>query len=215
MTSTPWFDLLASCANHLIQAPPIRPSDRDRLTEVNAGVWATKPVDPLAIYLFDGPVRDVMNGPVDPYVAFGHVGHGENSNTVVVNIVTDRVGIFLQFVVGPVYTDFLRARLDIARGFVLLDRLLENAPTEPGTLDFVVAMSPVRRTFRLLERVGTVDGASEPTTNVETEWAEVDFKAIASQYGTPPSIDGGLFTWQEPIAFRAAASVLLATFVQG
>ena len=52
-------------------------------------------IDPLAVYLFDQQINLVASGSVAPYFFLGYVGHGDNSNTVTLNIHTGLIAVML------------------------------------------------------------------------------------------------------------------------
>jgi hypothetical protein len=166
------------------------------------------------MYLFTSPILEVLEAPVDPYVAISYTGHGLNSNSYVLNLVERRVAIFMQFSVGPVYTDFMACRLKIAHGFLMLDRILANLPPAEGEVDYVLALSNLWGNI-LLEREPGAEMTETQLLGAVAGWRAVDHEAMAASDGGGTSLDGGIFEWQEPMDFLVAASKCLVSSMPG
>ena len=165
-------------------------------------------IDPLAVYLFDQQINLVASGSVAPYFFLGYVGHGDNSNTVTLNIHTGLIAVMLQFGFGPVYTDFVRCRVGCAKAFLLLDRLLANAPEGGNEPEYIVSFSNLRGRAVLLKREET--HVADPEKGMPAGWGALDHITLSTADGTAPTLDGGLFEWRKKIPFELAAAKFLA-----
>ncbi len=213
--TTAWNELLATFSENFILVPPIRPEFRRGLSCPEPDLWSTRPdTDRLAMYRFEEPILEVIHGSVDPYFAVAYTGHGTNSNTYTLNLVTRRAAIFLQFGVGPEYTHFVQCRVNITRGFVLLDRLIANIPEGEGDIDYVVAYSDLRGS-ELLRRSSTGRETRTRFAGTVSGWDSIDFATLAAPTGVFETLDGGLFTWREPMEFELAACKYLTDLGQG
>jgi hypothetical protein len=207
----PWLSLQQDLISDQIFIPRIPAELREGLVKLDGRTWSNREdVDVIAIYLFREPALEVVKGPVQPYFTFADTGHGVNSNTYALSLMTKKAAIFLQFHYGPVYTDYVRARLRIAQGFLLLDRLLRSLPEGDGPIDYVLAYSSLRGHF-FLER-----DESAPQTEIELlgpveGWSEVDFRSVAVSDGKSSSLDGQLFDWAEPLDFKLCAAKFLCS----
>gem|GEM_PF-2492423 len=213
---SPWNQLLTSMNENFILPPPIEAKYRRGLVHPNPYLWTTRSdIDPVAMYLFRDPIAEAAVGNVKPYFAFAYTGHGLNSNTFVLNLVTRKVAIFLQFGVGPVYTQFVECRVAITRGFVMLARLLGNLPQGRGEIDYILAYSNIRG-MELLERDPSKDGTESRLADQHIEgFTQVDFETVAASDGKGRSLDGQYFSWCEPMDFKLAASKFITSQMDG
>jgi hypothetical protein len=211
LLTEPWISLLESLSEHHIFIPRIPMEIRSGLVQLDERTWSTRnDVDTVGMYTFDAPIREVLETSVSPYFAIANTGHGLNSNTYTLCLVAKRAAIFLQFGYGPVYTNYMKCRIDLTRGFLMLERLIQNLPEGDGPVDFVLAYSDLRGSV-LLER--DVE-AKEQRTRLLREvdgWRPIDVEEVALADGKPPTLDGQGFEWQEPMDFKIAAAKFLAT----
>jgi len=194
--------------------PNIEEKYRAGLRRLDDLVYSTdETIDTLAVYFFDQQLDLVASGSVAPYFFLGYVGHGDNSNTVTLNIHTGQVAVMLQFGFGPLLTNFVACRVRCARAFLLLDRFLANVPEPGDQLEYIVAYSDLRGGAALLKRAPTV--AANPEESLPAGWGMLDYMALATADGKAPTIDGGLFDWREPILFELAAAKFLVGIATG
>jgi hypothetical protein len=199
--------------NDQILIPRIPEEIRSGLLELDGRTWSTREdIDVFGMYFFREPALEVLSGTVEPYFAFADTGHGVNSNTYTLSLVAKRAAIFLQFHYGPVYTDYVRARLRIAHGLLLLDRLIRSLPEGDGSIDYVLGYSNLRGQF-LLERDASANSEIELLGSLEG-WIEVDVQSVAASEGKSSSLDGQLFDWSESLDFKIAAAKFLCSINQ-
>ena len=211
LLTDPWLSLLQNLSDNQIFIPNIPAEFREGLEQRGANYWTTRDgEDLIQMYLFRSQVWEILSGDVDPYFSLADTGHGVNSNTVTLNLVTKRAAIFLQFGYGPVYTNFVRCRLEIARGFLFLDRLLRSMPEGDGEVDFIVSYSNLRG-LALLERDPSAPTEDHGFLGSFEGWSEVDYGAIAVSDGKSSSLDGQLFDWAEPLDFKLCAAKFLCS----
>ena len=188
--------------------PSIEEKYRAGLRRLDDLVYSTdETIDTLAVYFFDQQLDLVASGSVAAYFFLGYVGHGDNSNTVTLNIHTGQVAVMLQFGFGPLWTNFVACRVRCAKAFLLLDRLLANVPEAGDQLEYIVAYSDVRRGAVLLKREPMA--AANAVRILPSGWSELDHISLSTADGAAPTIDGGLFEWREPIPFEHGASKFL------
>lgn len=105
--------------------PPIRVGKDERLRTYGPWWWGTRRVHPFKLYMFEVDEVVASLASDGPLFAMSHAGHGMNSYGL--NLVTTGgpYAVFFQHGFGGVYTDPLRARLEINAAYTYLHVLLE------------------------------------------------------------------------------------------
>ena len=85
--------------------PPVQDRFRAALREQGPWHWATCDVDPMEMYMLTPYIERVLRDKVDDHVAITHGGHGSNSYSLNVGIVSDGLTMAVQTLWGGVYTD--------------------------------------------------------------------------------------------------------------
>lgn len=94
--------------------------------------WSTRHgVKPQAMYMFREYVQEVVDGPVEDYVAVSHHGHGLNSYGLNMNLVYGPLALFVQHSWGGVYTNPASSRSAIRRTYNLLNTLIDFVDMNP------------------------------------------------------------------------------------
>lgn len=109
--------------------PPIPRRFERRVSMIVPWCFATRPVDPMAMYRFDRYVREVLTGTPRDYVAVSHAGHGVNSYAINYHLVDGPLAIFAQVGWGGVYNDAAESSQQVNDVFVRLSRILAAADT--------------------------------------------------------------------------------------
>lgn len=124
--------------------PPMPNELRHSLHRVRRWCYATRDVDPLAMYRFLPYLIEAVVTHPEPYVALSHAGHGINSYAINYQLVTGRVTLFVQVPWGGVYFDEERQATAVRHMFgkcaELLD-LISNLADGPRLL---LAVSELR-----------------------------------------------------------------------
>ena len=136
-------NLLATFAEAGLIAPPIPDEFVRSLTSQGPWCWATRTVDPLAMYGFDRYPNEVLLGKCsDDYLGVSHGGHGANSYFLTYQLVLGRLAVMAQVRWGGVYMDASASRNDTSRLFSEIAALLDIAGPrneEPGPRLVVLA----------------------------------------------------------------------------
>ncbi len=140
LTKTPRWpaltNLRATFAEAGLIAPPIPDVFVRTLTAQGAWCWATRTVDPLAMYRFDLYPGEVLLGQCSgDYLGLSHGGHGANSYFLTHQLVLGRLAVMAQVGWGGVYMDASASRDDTSRMFSEIAALLDAAGPrneEPG-----------------------------------------------------------------------------------
>jgi hypothetical protein len=88
-----------------LELPPVPDEMRAGLRTTQRWCFATRPVDPMALYLFRGVIRDVLTMWPEDHVAFCHAGHGLNSYALTYVLIRDPIAIIAQIGWGGAYMD--------------------------------------------------------------------------------------------------------------
>ena len=185
--------------------PPIPERFVADLKRLDPLVYSTdKSIDTLQAYMFTPRVELLCRDGIQPHFFVGAIGHGDNSNVLTLSVGMDGVAVLVQISTGPIYTPFVECRVNIARAYVLLTRLLYLIPTEP-THEFIAAFSETHGGALLRKREW---GKSQAVSN-SAKWEDVDFEKQAVADGQRPTLDDGLFEWREPMDLEIAASKFL------
>ena len=97
--------MLATFRSAGLPEPPIPEAFRAELRRVEDWCWATRPIDPMEMYMFREYPAEVLSVDVPDYVAVSHAGHGVNSFAVSLHLVYGSLALFTQTLWGGVYTD--------------------------------------------------------------------------------------------------------------
>jgi hypothetical protein len=124
-------DLCDRCRESGLSVPPIPESLRPSLARRGEWCWATRDVDPMAMYFFRQYVAEVVAQPVEDYVAVSHAGHGVNSYSLNYHLVLGPLAVFAQDSWGGVYTNPEQAAGEIRHTHELIQLLLDALP--PGS----------------------------------------------------------------------------------
>ena len=130
--------------------PPIPAALAPGLRSQERWCWSTRPVDPMAMYMFGEYPAEVLLGTAPEYVAVSHAGHGVNSYAINYQLVLGSLAAFLQVPWGGVYMDAERAAADVRDRFEHLATLIDLATTAepnsgPSSPVLLVLDSPFRR----------------------------------------------------------------------
>ncbi|WP_190866995.1 hypothetical protein [Actinomadura sp. RB99] len=96
-----------------LSAPPVPPDLESRVRRRGEWLYATRGIDPMAMYMFRDHVTEAMSRRVGDYMAVCHAGHGVNSYCVNYHLVWGPVAIFAQTGWGGVYMDRERSAADV------------------------------------------------------------------------------------------------------
>jgi len=164
---TAFADLLAVFSAEGLPPPPIPEEFASALRPQGPWCWATRQIDPFAMYLFEAyPVELVASGSRN-YVGISHAGHGANSYGVNYHLVRGPLALFCQAGWGGVYMDAaettseVRELLDRCAALIKVAREAEETRWN-GRGRLVVRHSPFRGISTLgwlPEPIGTEDSA--------------------------------------------------------
>jgi hypothetical protein len=76
--------------------PPVPATLEPRLVERGHWVFATREIDPMAMYSFDRYVVETVTESVEDYVAVSHAGHGLNPSGLNYQLVYGPIAVFAQ-----------------------------------------------------------------------------------------------------------------------
>lgn len=110
-------------------APPVPAALEPRLRERQRWAFATREIDPMAMYMFDRYLLEAIAEPVEDYVAVSHAGHGANSYGLNYHLVYGPIGIFAQAGWGGAYTDAGESAVDVRRQLTQCADLIATAET--------------------------------------------------------------------------------------
>jgi hypothetical protein len=140
--------------------PPIPGRFANELRTVEEWCFATREINPMAMYLFDDYIREALLGTAPDYLAFCHAGHGINSYAITYHLVDGPLALFVQAPWGGGYSNTEKEAGALAAQFTRCAALIEAVDRAkarglsgpPGRL--VVVESMLRGDFRW----GWVDG---------------------------------------------------------
>jgi hypothetical protein len=98
-------DLAATFRDAGLRVPPLPASLAGSLVRREEWVWATREMDPDAMYMFRDYLMEALDNPVDDYVAISHAGHGVNSYALSYHLVSGPLVLFAQTHWGGAYGD--------------------------------------------------------------------------------------------------------------
>ena len=134
--------------------PPIPARFANKLRMVEEWCFATREIDPMAMYMFDHYVKEALTGPAPDYLALCHAGHGMNSYAINYHLVDGPLALFAQAPWGGGYSNAQKDAAALAAQFARCVTLINavdaakarglNGP--PGRL--VVVESMLRGDFR-------------------------------------------------------------------
>ena len=107
--------------------PPVPHRFERRVRVIAPWCFATRPVDPMAMYFFDQYVMEVFSATPQDYVAISHAGHGANSYAINYHLVDGSLAIFAQVGWGGVYDDATESGQQVNDLFLRLSRTLAAA----------------------------------------------------------------------------------------
>ncbi len=105
--------------------PPIPEQFANEIVEVREWTYGTREEGP-SIYEIRDYVSEFLDAPPEPYLLFGHAGHGLNSYAIHYHLVVDGLGVFCQIGWGGVYMDHNSATQNVKLTFRLLEQLAEH-----------------------------------------------------------------------------------------
>ncbi len=108
-------------------APPVPVALQLAFAEQERWVFATREMDPGAMYMFDRYVTEAVALPVDDYVAISHSGHGANSYGLNYHLVYGPIAIFAQTSWGGVYMDAEASAADVRRQLTQCAELISRS----------------------------------------------------------------------------------------
>jgi len=125
-------DLRAAFAEAGLPKPRIPDGLVSALMKQRDWCWATRPVDPLDMCMFDRYPDEVFRSSIESerledYVAVSHAGHGASSYFLTYQLVLGCVAIFVQIGWGDAALDEEVCRLRVERAFRGIATLLEAA----------------------------------------------------------------------------------------
>lgn len=130
-------------------APPVPAPLEPYLRERERWAFATREIDPMAMYSFDRYLLEAVAASVDDYVAVSHAGHGANSYGLNYHLVYGPIAVFAQTGWGGAYMDAEESAAEVGRQFTqcaeliaITEASLEHLPTPPARL--IVAESTFR-----------------------------------------------------------------------
>ena len=130
-------------------APPVPARLEPRLRELGSWVFATREIDPMAMYLFGRYLVEAVAASVEDYVAVSHAGHGVNSYGLNYHLVYGPIAVFAQTGWGGGYMDAVKCAAGVRRQFTQCADLIaaseasaERLPESPARL--IVAESTFR-----------------------------------------------------------------------
>ena len=85
--------------------PPIPGRFGNKLRMVEEWCFATREIDPMAMYLFDEYISEALIGVAPDYLAFCHAGHGINSYAINYHLVDGPLALFAQAPWGGGYSN--------------------------------------------------------------------------------------------------------------
>ena len=115
-----------------LAAPPVPEPLEPALLSRGTWLFATREVDPMAMYSFEHYLVEAVAEPVEDYIAISHAGHGANSYALNYQLVYGPVAIFIQAPWGGVYTDGEAAAREVARQFAQCGDLIAAAEASAG-----------------------------------------------------------------------------------
>lgn len=149
-------------------APPVPVELRSRVRQLGKWAFATRSVVPMNMYRFKPYILEVLERPVEDYMAVSHAGHGVNSYAVTYQLVHGPVAVFAQGGWGGVYMDNERATADVNELLGQCAELVEALPAVRAARQpagrLVVLESALRGVSRcewLAEPLGDEDAATE------------------------------------------------------
>lgn len=126
-------DMLYAFADAGLVAPPVPEALRPQLRRLGPWLWATRDIDPFAMYMFDEYIEEAIAAATADYVAISHAGHGINSYGLNYHLVCGAVALFTQDGWGGGYMNPVLSRADIATTFSRVYELLRSLPEDPLT----------------------------------------------------------------------------------
>jgi hypothetical protein len=96
--------------------------------------FATREIDPTAMFMFDEYIREALTGTAPDYLAFCHAGHGMNSYAINYHLVEGPLALFAQAPWGGGYSNAQENAVAVAAQFTRCAALIEavDAATARG-----------------------------------------------------------------------------------
>src|SRR5688572_5088714 len=88
-----------------LMLPPIPSRFANQLRTVEEWCFATREINPMAMYMFDDYVKEALLGTAPDYLAFCHAGHGINSYAINYHLVDGPLALFAQAPWGGLYSN--------------------------------------------------------------------------------------------------------------
>lgn len=126
-------DMVATFVDAGLAPPPVPDNLRSSVRQLRAWCWATRDIDPMAMYLFRDYADEFLAGGADQYFAVCHAGHGVNSYAISLHAVVGRLGVFTQTAWGGVYMDNEAQATLLERQFARVSELFDLIPAESRT----------------------------------------------------------------------------------
>jgi hypothetical protein len=107
--------------------PPIPRRFERRVRMCGPFCFATRPVDPMAMYFFEHYVMEALTASPRDYVAISHAGHGVNSYAINYHLVDGPLALFAQVGWGGGYHDAAETSQQVDDLFRRLSRIIAAA----------------------------------------------------------------------------------------
>lgn len=141
-------ELTEAFAKARLPEPPIPDVLAPGLRALEQWNFATRPMNAMAMYMFDSYVSEALCADVEPYVAVSHAGHGVNSYALNYHLVYGPLLLFTQAHFGGVYSDPEQDRAEVAQQFRECADLIAAVDAlggeTPRRTRLFVAFSPMR-----------------------------------------------------------------------
>ena len=141
-------DLAATFAAAGLRVPPLPASLRPALVRREEWLWATREMDPMAMYMFRDYPEEALAHPVDDYLAICHAGHGANSYALSYHLVSGPLVLFAQTHWGGVYSDPVADAEEMAAQFTSIEVLLPLVEAYAVSWDGVQRLLVIESTMR-------------------------------------------------------------------
>ena len=135
-TARDWYD------QHGLAFPPMPADLEDGLKAVSDTAWAT-PSAPRSFWDTKALAHAAAEGFPGRQASLGSAGRGMASNALYVNVVTDKIALFVEHAIGNVGDDPEEQAATIAADYAVMARIFERAEARRGT-PIVVLYSTLR-----------------------------------------------------------------------
>ena len=126
-----WAALTEKFAGAGLPLPPVPMRLQDALRTRSDWCWSTKPIDPMAMYMFARDptfIVDVLHDRVEDYVAISHAGHGINSYAINYHLVHGDLAVLMQVGYGGFEMDNPRNAEKLAGHWAQIAEMLATPP---------------------------------------------------------------------------------------